>query len=56
MDQAISGSMSAILGLDDEKLSELIDKASVYGEISIANYNTPDQTVITGEENAVCRS
>ena len=53
MNLATSGSMTAILGLNDEKLSELINKASVYGEVSIANYNTPDQTVITGEVKAV---
>lgn len=53
MSQAQTGGMSAILGMDDEKLSELISQASVKGQISVANYNTPDQTVITGESVAI---
>lgn len=53
MSHAQSGSMSAIMGLNDEKLNEVINKASVYGTVSVANYNTPDQTVITGETEAV---
>lgn len=53
MSQAKSGSMTAILGLNDEKLAELTEKSSVYGLVSVANYNTPDQIVITGETVAV---
>ncbi|EKE03323.1 MAG: hypothetical protein ACD_20C00215G0007 [uncultured bacterium] len=53
MSQAQAGSMTAILGLDDEKLAEMVKKASASGIVSIANYNTPDQTVITGEVKAV---
>ncbi len=47
------GTMTAVLGLDDAKLAEIIDKSKSFGTISIANYNTPEQTVITGEENAI---
>jgi len=53
MTQAPSGGMTALLGIDDNKLTELIEKASANGIISVANYNTPDQTVITGEKNAI---
>ena len=53
MSQAQAGSMTAILGLDDEKLAEMVKKASASGIVSVANYNTPDQTVITGEVKAV---
>lgn len=53
MDQSAKGSMSAILGMDEQKLEELINIASSEGLVSIANYNTPEQTVITGEEKAV---
>lgn len=49
MSQATAGSMTAILGLNDEKLAELTEKASTQGIVTVANYNTPDQTVITGE-------
>jgi len=53
MSEAQSGSMSAIIGLDDDKLSDVLSKASEFGQISVANYNTPDQTVITGETQAI---
>lgn len=53
MSNAQTGTMSAIIGLDDDKLSEVLKQASSLGQISVANYNTPDQTVITGEENAI---
>ena len=45
--------MTAVLGLDDNKLQEIIEKSKSFGIISIANYNTPEQTVITGEEKAI---
>jgi len=56
MASAKSGSMSAILGLDESKIKELLKEASSSGTVTVANYNTPDQTVITGEENAVLKA
>jgi len=56
MSNAPAGSMAAILGLSEEKISELVTKASGYGVICAANYNTPDQTVISGEEKAVLQA
>jgi len=53
MSEAQSGAMSAIIGLSDDKLSDILDSASKFGQISVANYNTPDQTVITGETKAI---
>ncbi len=53
MNGASAGTMSAILGLDDDKIDELINKASFEGIICPANYNTPDQTVISGDISAV---
>lgn len=47
------GAMSAILGLSEEKIKECLDKASDKGLVSIANYNEPNQIVITGEFDAV---
>lgn len=44
------GSMAAVLGMEDEKLSEVI--APISG-VSVANYNCPGQTVITGLKEAV---
>jgi len=53
MANAPSGSMTAILGLDEEKINTLIQESSPAGIICAANYNTPDQTVISGETAAI---
>jgi [acyl-carrier-protein] S-malonyltransferase len=53
MSKAKSGSMTALLGMDDEKLQQMLSTASSEGIICAANYNTPDQTVISGETKAV---
>lgn len=45
------GAMTAVLGMDADKLEEICSK--VEGQVSIANYNCPGQIVITGEEGAV---
>ncbi len=53
MNEAQSGSMSAILGMEDEKLEQMLKEISPEGIICAANYNTPGQTVISGETTAV---
>lgn len=53
MSQTKGGAMSAVLNLSEEKINELLQTASSEGIVSVANYNTPDQIVITGEETAV---
>lgn len=53
MNDSKSGAMSAILNLSDDKLNEVLKESSTLGLVSVANYNTPDQTVITGENAAV---
>lgn len=45
------GAMTAVLGLDTEKIEEICENTE--GIVSIANYNCPGQTVITGEAAAV---
>lgn len=45
------GAMSAILGLDTETIERVCEETP--GQVSIANYNCPGQTVITGEAVAV---
>lgn len=45
------GAMTAVLGLDSEKINEICKAAE--GIVTVANYNCPGQTVITGEEKAV---
>ena len=47
------GAMSAVLGLSEDKIKECLKKASEKGLVSIANYNEPNQIVITGEADAV---
>jgi len=56
MNKVNSGSMSAIIGLNANTLSEVLKEASEIGYVDAANYNTPEQTVITGEENAVAKA
>lgn len=53
MSDAPTGSMSAILGMNDENLEQMLQQASSEGIVCAANYNTPDQTVISGEAKAI---
>ncbi|MCX7642866.1 MAG: ACP S-malonyltransferase [Armatimonadetes bacterium] len=53
MNQAPAGSMAAILGASSEQVEKLCQAASEKGIITIANYNAPDQIVISGEIPAV---
>ena len=48
------GAMTAVLGLDTEKIEQICEE--VDGQVSIANYNCPGQIVITGEEKAVAEA
>lgn len=48
------GAMSAILGLDTDTIEKICEETE--GQVSVANYNCPGQTVITGEENAVAKA
>ena len=45
------GAMTAVIGLDNETIERVCSETE--GVVSVANYNCPGQTVITGEENAV---
>ncbi|MCR4881360.1 MAG: ACP S-malonyltransferase [bacterium] len=56
MSKVSMGSMSAIIGIAQEQLQEVIEEASKYGYVDVANYNTPEQTVITGESEAVIKA
>jgi [acyl-carrier-protein] S-malonyltransferase len=48
-----TGSMAAILGLDDSRVIEICLKASYKGVVEAVNFNSPGQIVIAGEKNAV---
>ena len=43
------GAMAAIVGLDIDKVQEIVEKARDHGVLAVANHNTKDQIVITGE-------
>ena len=45
--------MTAVLGLDREKLEQACEQASALGVVAIANYNCPGQLVIGGHQEAV---
>ncbi len=47
------GKMAAILGLDQEAVEDVCQKASVKGVVEAANFNCPLQIVIAGEADAV---
>ena len=51
-----SGSMAAILGLDDARVIEMCLKASDKGVVEAVNFNSPGQVVIAGEKNAVAHA
>ena len=51
-----TGSMAAILGLDDAVIVEICQKASIKGVVEAVNFNSPGQVVIAGEKNAVAHA
>jgi len=51
-----SGSMAAILGLDDARVIEICVKASDKGVVEAVNFNSPGQVVIAGEKDAVAHA
>ena len=48
-----SGSMAAILGLEDSLIIDKCSQASKNGVVEAVNFNSPGQVVIAGEKNAV---
>lgn len=56
MDYEVSceeGTMAAVLKLNNDKVEELIERASEFGIVEGANYNCPGQVVISGEHKAI---
>jgi [acyl-carrier-protein] S-malonyltransferase len=47
------GAMAAVLGLDEERIDELVAVGAAVGIITVANRNSPGQIVISGERAAV---
>lgn len=50
---ATGGGMAAVVGVDDEVLAGLIREVRGDRVLVAANYNTPDQTVLSGEQSAL---
>ena len=53
MGQVKGGAMAAILNAPAGSLEEVLKEASSVGYVDVANYNSPAQVVITGDESAV---
>ena len=53
---ATGGAMSAILNAPEGALEEALKEASSVGYVDVANYNSPAQVVITGDNNAVAKA
>jgi [acyl-carrier-protein] S-malonyltransferase len=47
------GAMAAIIGLDDDRLPELVARAGAAGTFVVANRNAPGQVVASGERAAI---
>ena len=50
------GGMAAVIGLDDLILQGVVDDAQVHGVVTMANVNSPGQTVLSGEVEALTRA
>ena len=51
--QKKGGAMAAVLNATEEQLKAGLEEGSKVGYVDVANYNSPAQVVITGDENAV---
>jgi [acyl-carrier-protein] S-malonyltransferase len=51
--QGRDGAMAALIGLDDDRLPELVAEASAHGIFVVANRNAPGQVVVSGVRSAV---
>ena len=56
MSETKGGAMSAILNAPEGALEEALKEASSIGYVDVANYNSPAQVVITGDEKAVAKA
>ena len=53
MGKTKGGAMAAVLNASEEVLKAGLEEGSKVGYVDVANYNSPVQVVITGDENAV---
>jgi [acyl-carrier-protein] S-malonyltransferase len=50
------GGMAAVIGLDDETLEAVVQEAQIEGVVTVANANSPGQSVLSGEVAALQRA
>ncbi|MCL2575840.1 MAG: ACP S-malonyltransferase [Defluviitaleaceae bacterium] len=50
---AVQGGMTAVMGLGRDVVEQICEKASYVGHVACANFNTPQQIVISGEKAAL---
>ena len=53
MGQIKGGAMAAILNAPEGSIEKALKEASSVGYVDVANYNSPVQVVLTGDENAI---
>lgn len=53
MAAAHSGTMAAVIGMDELGLEDICEEVAIYGPLVIANYNAPGQLVLSGAAPAV---
>jgi [acyl-carrier-protein] S-malonyltransferase len=51
--QGRDGAMAALIGLDDDRLPELVAAAGAHGTFVVANRNSPGQVVVSGDRPAI---
>ncbi|MGN0030582.1 MAG: ACP S-malonyltransferase [Candidatus Gastranaerophilaceae bacterium] len=56
MGQTKGGAMAAILNAPEGSMEKALEEASSVGYVDVANYNSPAQIVITGDEAAVSKA
>jgi len=50
------GTMAAVIGMEYQAIREACAQAASTGVVEVANFNTPDQIVISGEHSAVAKA
>lgn len=51
-----TGAMSAVIGLDIDRVGKVVEEASQAGIVAVANHNSAEQIVITGAPEAVAKA
>ena len=56
MGQVKGGAMAAVLNAPEGSIEKALEEASEVGYVDVANYNSPVQVVLTGDEKAVAKA